>query len=48
MTSNDQYPTNLLQRVLGWSVIDEKLGLFGDGLLGGFCDEAVDDQIDDL
>ena len=30
------------------SVIDEELGLLGDGLLGGFSNEGVDENVDYL
>ena len=30
------------------SIINEELGLLGDGFLGGFGDEGVDEDVDDL
>ena len=55
MTDNlPQRPTTsshshlLVAALLVVSVLDEELGLLGNGLLGGFGDEGVDENIDDL
>ena len=42
-------PFHLLPaRIIAGSVVDEELGLLGDCFLGGFGDEGIDENVDDL